>query len=748
MSPRRISLIAALALAWSAVAAPPPPAAAVVAGYDLQLPIGLALSGTVTDDDGDPVAGASVGICRAPDDCFLRDTRTAADGSWTVRGVESGSYYVVALPPDGENVLRVAIGGQPGGTTDPALAEPVDVTADVTGLALAMPSGLRITGTARSPEGDPVSGVSVHPSCDTSAGSAVVSDAGGAFQVVGLPPGSTCGLFVATPEDGDYPSGSVADGVVQPESGGTQYYVADSDLGGQDITLVRGRVISGHLVGATSGISVSAIDGWGSREFPVGAGGDFTIRALWPGTYRLLFTPSQASPFDSQFPYGLYDGDGATLAPQDAAGLTLDVTSVDSTGLAPVLPDLPSISGTIRDSNGPIAGAVVSLTNDQVGACSVTTGVDGTYRALNLPPAGFLVTAGAAHHVQAYATAGGSTVSEAAATPVVIAGADVGGVNVTLPLGASLHGVITGPSGEPVVGATVSAAPLSGGVSMLGPGGADTGPDGVYDLGGLAPADYRLFVSPPENGGYLSGYWSSEGFTSDYASATPINVAGDVSAPTVSVPTASFVVGRQLSSSAVPVHVAWTGSDAGSGVDHHVIQQSTNGKAWVTVAVPVTPSLDRGLAPSSTTTYRFRVRAFDKAGNVSAWAYGPTFKTLRIQQSSGTVVYRATWSTATSSSASGGSYRWARTRGASATFRFSGRAVGWVAVKAPGYGKAKVYVDGVHVATVDLAATSASHRRIVYSKRWPTTGTHTIRVVCQATSGRPRVDVDAFVVLR
>jgi hypothetical protein len=74
--------------------------------------------------------------------------------------------------------------------------------------------------------------------------------------------------------------------------------------------------------------------------------------------------------------------------------------------------------------------------------------------------------------------------------------------------------------------------------------------------------------------------------------------------------------------------------------------------------------------------------------------------------------------------------------------------VGWVAVKAPGYGKAKVYVDGAYAATVNLAATSASHRRIVFSRAWTSTGTHKIRVICQATSGRPKVAVDAFVVLR
>jgi hypothetical protein len=745
---RRLGLLPALVLAWSAVAAAPPATSAVVFAYDLQLPIGLAVSGTVTDDDGDPVAAASVGICLAPDDCFHRSTQTAADGTWTIRGVDPGIYYVVALAPEGENLLRVAIGGQAGGTTDPALAEPVEVTTDVTGLALAMPSGLRITGTVRSPEGDPVPGVNLHPSCDTNGGSAIASGADGSYQAVGLPPSSTCQLQVEPPGGSDFPRGYASGGTVQADYGGTEYQVADADLTGQDITLIRGRTISGHLTGTSGGVSVSAIGDRGSDEFRVEAGGSFAVRALWPGTYWLIFAVTQVGPFDSQFPYGLYDGDGVPLAPQDAPGVTVDVTAGNVTGLAPVLPVLPSISGTVRDAGGPVAGAIVTFNNDQLGAGAVTTTADGTYRALNLPPAGFVISAGAGRHVQAYVTAGGSTIHEASATPVVVADKDVNGVDLLLPLGGSLGGVITGPDGEPVVGAHVSAAPVSGGISMLGPGGDETDASGAYQLGGLAAGDYRLHVTPAENSAYVAGYWSTTGFTPDFASATLVHVAGDVTAPTAAAPKVGYTAGAQLARSTGPVHVGWTGSDAGSGIDHYAVQQSTNGGAWMTVAAPRTPSLERNLAPSSAATHRFRVRAFDKAGNVSAWAYGPTFRTLRIQQSSSAVAYRGRWSTATSSSASGGTHRWTRSRSASASFTFSGRAVGWVAVKAPGYGKAKVYIDGAYAATVNLAATSASHRRIVFSRAWTSTGTHTIRIICQATSGHPKVAVDAFVVLR
>jgi hypothetical protein len=39
-------------------------------------------------------------------------------------------------------------------------------------------------------------------------------------------------------------------------------------------------------------------------------------------------------------------------------------------------------------------------------------------------------------------------------------------------------------------------------------------------------------------------------------------------------------------------------------------------------------------------------------------------------------------------------------------------------------------------------------RAVVWSRAWARTGTHTIRIAVAATPGHPRVDVDAFEILR
>ena len=52
------------------------------------------------------------------------------------------------------------------------------------------------------------------------------------------------------------------------------------------------------------------------------------------------------------------------------------------------------------------------------------------------------------------------------------------------------------------------------------------------------------------------------------------------------------------------------------------------------------------------------------------------------------------------------------------------------------------------VATIDLGAATTSARRLVWVGRWPTSARRTVTVRVLGTVGRPRVDLDGFVVLR
>ena len=71
--------------------------------------------------------------------------------------------------------------------------------------------------------------------------------------------------------------------------------------------------------------------------------------------------------------------------------------------------------------------------------------------------------------------------------------------------------------------------------------------------------------------------------------------------------------------------------------------------------------------------------------------------------------------------------------------------VALVMAKGPARGKASIYLDGKYIKTIDTYAASNTNRVVMWDTEVAGTGNHTIKVVNQATSGRPRIDVDAYV---
>jgi hypothetical protein len=205
----------------------------------------------------------------------------------------------------------------------------------------------------------------------------------------------------------------------------------------------------------------------------------------------------------------------------------------------------------------------------------------------------------------------------------------------------------------------------------------------------------------------------------------------------------------QLAGSSAKAHVTWTGKDnaGGSGVRFFEVARSVNGGRWSTVAPRQGLAFyDAALAPGK--HYRFRVRAVDNDGNVAAWVTGPTITPSLVQQTSSAVHYRGTWSRSSKTAYSGGSVRFAKAAGASASYTATGRAFGFVTTMGPDRGKARIYVDGRLKTTLDLSAQVPFYRVQAWSARFSKAASHTIKVVVAGTSGRPRADLDAFVILK
>jgi hypothetical protein len=178
------------------------------------------------------------------------------------------------------------------------------------------------------------------------------------------------------------------------------------------------------------------------------------------------------------------------------------------------------------------------------------------------------------------------------------------------------------------------------------------------------------------------------------------------------------------------------------------LQVQRNGGAWSSVRLASAKSRSATLTLKTGSEYRFRLRLRTPPSNWSRWAYSAPVKANRHQENSSLVKYSGSWRRVASGEAAGGYVRKTTARGASATFTFTGRAVAWVAPLSRSRGSARVYVDGVHRTTVSLYSSSVRTRRVVFRASWAAKGAHTIEIRGLGTAGHPRVDIDAFVVLR
>ena len=220
-------------------------------------------------------------------------------------------------------------------------------------------------------------------------------------------------------------------------------------------------------------------------------------------------------------------------------------------------------------------------------------------------------------------------------------------------------------------------------------------------------------------------------------------------APAANAPTRfGFVLGSTMGLTTAVTHIDWpSGIDDRSGVAAYGLEMQTGSGPWLT-AVGSTAARTTLRSLAFGTVYGFHVRARDGAGNWGTWTGPARITPLRYEESRPQVTYRGSWRRVRSTSASGGQTRYATRRGASVTFRFTGRAFAAIAPKGLTRGSAKLYVDGKYVSTISLRRSTSAARIVVAARSWSVSGRHTVKLVVVGTAHHPRVDIDAFVVLR
>jgi hypothetical protein len=227
----------------------------------------------------------------------------------------------------------------------------------------------------------------------------------------------------------------------------------------------------------------------------------------------------------------------------------------------------------------------------------------------------------------------------------------------------------------------------------------------------------------------------------------------DASAPTVTAPAPDITSGQPVGTTTAPVRMRWTSSDGtGTGIQRHDVQRSVDGGAWTAVTSygALTAQIYQLAAGH---TYRFRVRAWDWAGNVSAWAYGPTFAVSLAQETSTAWRWSTGWTRPAWTNASAGYVKLTSTRGAYGRLTFRGRSVALYGPRASSLGLSAIYLDGVRVATVNQWSSTAVARQPLYIRNGlGLATTHVLEVRSLGTAGHTgggtRVAVDVASIVR
>jgi len=181
-------------------------------------------------------------------------------------------------------------------------------------------------------------------------------------------------------------------------------------------------------------------------------------------------------------------------------------------------------------SQKPVRHAKVTLSSMGSGppAIVMITGDDGAFVFSELPAGRYQLIAEKPGYAMAmFGARPGRDVS----TPIALGpGQQLPPVELRLPRGAVITGRLTGPGGEPVVGATISAStlrlpPISASLIPMILGTALTDDEGAYRLYGLAAGDYVLAATPGQ----------SKDASSPYAKTSYPGVANAADATTVPV---------------------------------------------------------------------------------------------------------------------------------------------------------------------------------------------------------------------
>jgi large repetitive protein len=435
------------------------------------------ISGTVVDEDKRGVAAAHIetrpvnnepGMMMSPRMRImdrLRPTLTAPDGRFLIR-IEEGELQLEATkkgqPSARSNTLKVAAGERR------------------TGVVLALPHGIAVSGRVIDSKGQPIAGVAVAASETRSGGGPgnvrrmIINNImrGTDEDVVRT---SKDGTFSMRVKEGTYDVGFKAAGFAGKTLRAQQVSASSKPL---EVTLEPGVEISGRVTRAGQPVeNVNVIPLGGDQMMPVltGADGTFRVGDLAPGEMMVAFSKREE----------FIQMNRAVTAP--ATDINIDLPAggrisghvVDKSTHQPVKSFEAGISPS-RNGGGMVMMMAPSMQN--------FTSDDGSFVLENVPVGAVTLAVSAPGYVQ-----------ERVPNLTVENGKTIENVEVAVETGVRVTGHVTGPDGAAAGGALVRIDAMAGGRMMRGGGMNDpytvADPNGEYTLENVEPGEKTLVFS-------------------------------------------------------------------------------------------------------------------------------------------------------------------------------------------------------------------------------------------------------------
>jgi protocatechuate 3,4-dioxygenase beta subunit len=509
---------------------------------DFDLDPGGSISGIVTDAQGNPIEGAWVGA-GLYDGSWWGQAASIADGTYKITGLVTGEYRVDVWA---EGYLHEYYNGmrQPEDATPASVLEGQETP----NINFSLDLGGTISGIVTDAQGNPIEGAWVEAYSDDGGGwGDAETGSDGTYKITGLVTGE---YRVDVWAEGYFQQ--FYDGVRDWELATLVPVVEGQDTPNINFGLDLGGTISGIVTDAQGnpieGAWVEAYsdngNGWGNAE--TGSDGSYNIGGLVAGEYRVEIW---ADGYLHEFYNSVRDWELATLVPvvegQDTPNINF---SLDVGG---------TLSGIVTDAQGmPIEGAWVHAQSDDGSGWGYTeTSPDGFYNIGGLATGEYRVEVWADGYLHEYYN---SVRDWGLATLVpVVEGQDTPNINFSLDVGGTISGIVTDTQGNPIDGAWVHAQSDDG----SGWGYTETGPDGFYNIGGLATSEYRVEVRAD---GYLREYYDG---VRDWENATLVPVVEGQDTPNInfSLDVGGTISGIVTDAQGNPIEGAWAEAYANDG---------------------------------------------------------------------------------------------------------------------------------------------------------------------------------------